>query len=559
MDCSSRKGLYLKLIGELTYSVLKAGCKRVTPVTAITNTTAHIEAQVIQGTNPLSKSLCYIEYKKATETSYDTVLVNKTDTASGIEIIYNFSKLTPDTVYNYRVHAATLNSSEERVIEGSFKTLSGNSTTTIYGTAAYNDSLPDDVKDKPIYINLYRGNTIVGGEVVTSADNTRYMFTGVSDGTYRIVATNGTLTKEASVTVADGMITYPETYSTTGGINFVLSGLSTDVILDDGDVEIAVDGLDKIYNNSYYKGNVTDDDLRIVQNGGRIDIALHASYIKVSDVTSEEQGIFADKLGSRTEIVRYIRLYIVKNVYNEFGNLEYSQNLTRLYEPVTISFPLEDLAGENIKVASLHAEGTDYLFKSWTDASEVTLTHDYVIINTDRFSTYALYRVTQPKTYTVVWKDGDGNILKTETVEEGASATPPEGTPTKTPTKDYTYTFEGWDQDYTNVTKDMVILAWFYSTKRDDTTEDPGTTENPGTTEQPGTTEGPKAPNANVTPGGNGANGGQNTSKNPVKYTYMGATGSPQTGDATPIVLLVCAIVFAGAGIVVTIKKRKSF
>lgn len=50
----------------------------VTPVTAITNTTAHIEAQVIQGTNPLSKSLCYIEYKKATETSYDTVLVNKT-------------------------------------------------------------------------------------------------------------------------------------------------------------------------------------------------------------------------------------------------------------------------------------------------------------------------------------------------------------------------------------------------------------------------------------------------------------------------------------------------
>lgn len=507
----------------------------------------------------MSKSLCYIEYKKATETGYDTVLVNKTDTASGIEMIYNFSKLTPDTVYNYRVHAATLNSSEERVIEGSFKTLSGNSTTTIYGTAAYNDSLPDDVKNKPIYINLYRGNTIVGGEVVTSADNTRYMFTGVSDGTYRIVATNGTLTKEASVTVADGMITYPETYSTTGGINFVLSGLSTDVILDDGDVEIAVDGLDKIYNNSYYKGNVTDDDLRIVQNGGRIDIALHASYIKVSDVTSEEQGIFADKLGSRTEIVRYIRLYIVKNVYNEFGNLEYSQNLTRLYEPVTISFPLEDLAGENIKVASLHAEGTDYLFKSWTDASEVTLTHDYVIINTDRFSTYALYRVTQPKTYTVVWKDGDGNILKTETVEEGASATPPEGTPTKTPTKDYTYTFEGWDQDYTNVTKDMVILAWFYSTKRDDTTEDPGTTENPGTTEQPGTTEGPKAPNANVTPGGNGANGGQNTSKNPVKYTYMGATGSPQTGDATPIVLLVCAIVFAGAGIVVTIKKRKSF
>ena len=106
--------------------------------------------------------------------------------------------------------------------------------------------------------------------------------------------------------------------------------------------------------------------------------------------------------------------------------------------------------------------------------------------------------------------------------------------------------------------RDMVILAWFYSTKRDDTTEDPGTTENSRYDRATGYNGGTKGTDANVTPGGNGANGGQNTSKNPVKYTYMGATGSPQTGDATPIVLLVCAIVFAGAGIVVTIKKEKN-
>lgn len=545
---------------------------QVTPVTAITNTTAHIEAQVIQGTNPLSKSLCYIEYKKASETSYDTVLVNKSETDTGIEMIYNFSKLTPDTVYTYRVHAATLNSSEERVIEGSFKTLSGNSTTTIYGTAAYGSNMPEDVKEQPIYINLYSGDTVIGGELVSGQDNTRYMFTGISDGTYRIVATNGVLTKEASVTVSDGTITYPKTYSTTGGINFVLSGLSTKVVLDDGEVELAVDGLDKIYNNSYYKGNVTDEDLKTVENGGNIEIVLHASYIKVSDVTSDEQGIFADKLGKRAEIVRYIRLYIVKTVFNPDGTVQYTQNLTRLYEPVTISFPLEDLAGQNIRVASLHTEGSNYTFKNWTDANDAVLTSDYVIIDTDRFSTYALYRMTQAKTYTVVWKDGDGKVLKTETVEEGSAATPPEGTPTKKATKDYTYTFEGWDQDYSNVTKDMVILAWFYANKIDKpTTEDPTTekptteqptTENPTTekptTEQPTTqhptTEQP-TPGTSVTPGDKG----NDTSKNPVKYTYMGATGSPQTGDAAPIVLLVCSFIFAGAGIVVTIKKRKSF
>lgn len=536
-----------------------------TPITKITSTAAHIDVTVIPGTNPVSKSNCTIEFKKATDASYDMALVNKVEANGVITMNYDFEKLTPNTVYDYRVRAVTEKSSEERVITGRFQTLTGASTTTIFGNAVYADSMPESEKEKPIYVNLYYGTTNIGGDVVAAdSENGRYMFTGISDGTYRIVATNGTFSKEAFVTVEGGLITYPENYGASGGnggVNFELDGYSTRVVIDDGEVEVAVDGLEKIYDTKKYSGNITPEDEAIVAAGGRIDIVLHASYIKVSDVASAEQGIFADKLGKRAEIVRYINLYIEKNVYDKDGNYieKNSTRLARLADPVTISFPLEDLAGQNIKVASLHAEGTDYTFKNWTDASEATLTHDYVIINTDRFSTYALYRVTQPNTYTVVWKDGDGNVLKTETVEEGSSATPPEGTPTKTPTKDYIYTFEGWDQDYTNITKDMVILAWFYSTKRDDsTTEDPGTTETPGTTEQPGNNT--KTPDTNVTPGNNGnngSNGGQNTSKNPVRYTYMGASGSPKTGDAAPIVLLVCAFAFAGAGIVVIMKKKK--
>lgn len=534
----------------------------VTPITSITSTGAHIEAKVIKGTNTISPSLCYIEYKKVTETSYDTVLVNKNPTEdNGIEMIYNFSKLSPNTVYNYRVHAATLNADETRVVEGSFRTLSGNSTTTVYGSATYDSDLPEEVKADPIFVNLYNGNTIIAGETVTSADNPRYMFTGVSDGTYRIVATNGTLTKEASVTIVDGMVTYPENYSVAGGINFKLSGLSTNVVLDDGNVPIAVDGLEKIFDNSNYNGNVTDDDLRVVANGGSIDITLHASYIKVNDVTETEKGIFVDKLGSRTEIVRYINLYIVMNVYEADGTLYRTANLTRLYEPLTISFPLEDLAGQTIHVASLHNTGNDYDFKNWTDASEARLTHDYVIITTDRFSTYALYRVTNPKTFTVVWKDGDGNVMKTETVEEGSAAIPPEETPKKSPTADYKYIFEGWDQDYTNVTQDMVILAWFYSEKINNNPEDPGTTEDPATTENPGNNSGNNNQNVNPgdnKPGDNTQNADvENPSKDKTKYTYIGGAGSPQTGDATPIVLLGFAIVFAGAGIILLIKKKK--
>lgn len=538
-----------------------------TPITKITSTAAHIDVTVKPGTNPVSKTNCTIEYKKATDTAFDSVLVNRDDANGVITMHYDFTKLTPNTVYEYRVRAVTEKSSEERVITGRFQTLTGASTTTIFGNAVYADSMPESEKEKPIYVNLYYGTTNIGGDVVAEdSEDGRYMFTGISDGTYRIVATNGTFSKEAFVTVEGGLITYPENYGASGGnggVNFELDGYSTRVLIDDGDVEVAVDGLEKIYDTEKYSGNITPEDQAIVAAGGRIDIVLHASYIKVSDVASAEQGIFADKLGKRAEIVRYINLYIEKNVYDKDGNYveKNSNRLARLADPVTISFPLEDLAGQNIKVASLHAEGTDYTFKTWTDASEATLTHDYVIINTDRFSTYALYRVTQPKTYTVVWKDGDGKVLKTETVEEGASATPPEGTPTKTPTKDYTYTFEGWDQDYSNVSKDMVILAWFYSTKKGDTTENPGTTEQPGNNNGSTDVNGnDKTQNTTVTPGNNsnkGNNGGQNTSKNPVRYTYMGASGSPKTGDATPIVLLVCAFAFAGAGIVLIMKKKK--
>lgn len=529
---------------------------QVTPVTSITSTTAHIEAVVIKGTNTISPSLCYIEYKKASESSYDTVLVNKNPTEdNGIEMIYNFSKLSPDTVYNYRVHAATLNSDETRVVEGSFRTLSGDSTTTVYGSAMYDSDLPEEVKEKPIFVNLYNGNTIIAGEVVTSADNPRYMFNGISDGTYRIVATNGMLTKESSVTITDGLVTYPENYSVAGGINFKLSGLSTNVVLDDGNIPVAVDGLEKIFDNSHYNGNVTDDDLAVVANGGSIDITLHASYIKVNDVTETEKGIFVDKLGKRAEIVRYINLYIVMNVYNADGTLYRTANLTRLYEPLTISFPLEDLSGETIHVASLHNTGNDYDFKNWSEASEVTLTNDYVIITTDRFSTYALYRVLNPKTFTVVWKDGDGKVMKQETVEEGCAATPPTETPKKTPTSQYRYIFEGWDQEYSNVTQDMVILAWFYSEKIEDPTTENPTTEQP-TTEQP--TTNPDDTNQNDKPNKTPDTDVKNPTKDPVKYTYYGSSdGSPQTGDEAPIALLACAFAFAGAGIVLITKKRK--
>ena len=57
--------------------------------------------------------------------------------------------------------------------------------------------------------------------------------------------------------------------------------------------------------------------------------------------------------------------------------------------------------------------------------------------------------------HTVIFKDWDGTILKTEIVEESASATAPSD-----PTREG-YNFTGWDKDFTNVTSDLIITAQY--------------------------------------------------------------------------------------------------
>ena len=63
------------------------------------------------------------------------------------------------------------------------------------------------------------------------------------------------------------------------------------------------------------------------------------------------------------------------------------------------------------------------------------------------------------KTYTVVFKDFDGTILKEETVEEGKNATAPSN-----PSRDG-YDFIGWDKEYNNITSNLEINAKYEITQ----------------------------------------------------------------------------------------------
>ena len=84
-----------------------------------------------------------------------------------------------------------------------------------------------------------------------------------------------------------------------------------------------------------------------------------------------------------------------------------------------------------------------YTFTGW-DADFSNVTGD--VVATATFSTNA---------YSVTFKDWNGDVLKSQNVAYGNSATAP-ATPTRTG-----YTFAGWDKSYSNVTEDLVVTATY--------------------------------------------------------------------------------------------------
>ena len=129
---------------------------------------------------------------------------------------------------------------------------------------------------------------------------------------------------------------------------------------------------------------------------------------------------------------------------------------------------------EEYKLANVSLSATDYIKvygsdDTWypDDNYDVPVTGTYNVYfrpNGDGESTWyedVLY-LKNVTPYTITWKDGDGNTVKTDTVTYGNTPAYTGTTPTKTATAQYTYTFNGtWTPAVTSVTGDKTYYAQF--------------------------------------------------------------------------------------------------
>ena len=133
-----------------------------------------------------------------------------------------------------------------------------------------------------------------------------------------------------------------------------------------------------------------------------------------------------------------------ENNFESFGltnklNLHKAKVITLLDWDDTLINKYIEKENEEITITETPAR-FGYTFTEW----------DVLVDNNDQKTLKALYQIN---TYTVIFKDWDGNILKTQNIEHNSSATAP-----SSPTR-IGYTFKGWDKLFLNITHNLIINA----------------------------------------------------------------------------------------------------
>ncbi len=131
-------------------------------------------------------------------------------------------------------------------------------------------------------------------------------------------------------------------------------------------------------------------------------------------------------------------------------------------------------AGETPTLPDNVEENISYTFEGWYvdgDAEQtlINLATYKIEEDTDLVAKYQENEISgeTPVTYTVTFANWDERVLFVDTVEQGATAIYEGETPTRPDDSEYTYTFNGWDRDITNVQESFTTKATYVSSPID--------------------------------------------------------------------------------------------
>lgn len=101
----------------------------------------------------------------------------------------------------------------------------------------------------------------------------------------------------------------------------------------------------------------------------------------------------------------------------------------------------------------------------WSETNALTIPDftNHFIQDADNECLGRWVAITESSSYYVAFVNADGTFISAQIVKEGQSAVAPKN-PTMEPDAQYTYTFAGWDTDFTEITKDTTITAVYTKT-----------------------------------------------------------------------------------------------
>ena len=123
-------------------------------------------------------------------------------------------------------------------------------------------------------------------------------------------------------------------------------------------------------------------------------------------------------------------------------------------------------AGSNASVTTTYGQT---IIWEMVDYNGNTAQYTYSGDTSGRVTTYGDWSLTVSRTrtlnsYTITWKNHDGTVLKTDTVNYGATPSYSGSTPTKSADTTYTYSHSGWSPTVSSVTGDATYTATFSQT-----------------------------------------------------------------------------------------------